>query len=55
MNPTEPEPAPVLVSEQLTQTVHDDLQVSLVYTRADLKIVAHAPGLRYYIQEAKED
>ncbi len=55
MNPTEQETAPILVSEQLAQTVLDDLQVAVVYTTADLGIIAHAPGLGSYLQEAQED
>ncbi len=55
MNLTEQEVTAALVSEQLAQTILDDLRVSVVYTTADLRIAAHAQGLSSCLQETQDD
>lgn len=49
------EPRNDRVSQQLAQTILDNLRMAIVYSDIDLDIVAHTPGLGTYLQEPQED
>jgi signal transduction histidine kinase len=55
MNPLAEQLTESLGTEQLAQTILDDLQVLAVYTDASLRIGAHASGLGQYLQKARQD
>lgn len=53
MNPPIEEPAATCVTGELTRRILDDLQVSVVFTDAELRIVDQSPGLRDHVPESE--